>query len=104
MILYLYHIYGELKLILLEDLILMLLALIPLSEFSQSHLMKKYGVSPDPETVDIVSTASSQKEVILVFPLLLKMTFAKISLLMNNDPHPPPPDCCALESLLRRCS
>ncbi|KAL3812276.1 hypothetical protein ACJIZ3_013544 [Penstemon smallii] len=40
--------------------------LIPLSEFSTPHLMKKYGFNPDPETLDIVSTASRQKEIIVV--------------------------------------
>ena len=39
-------------------------AFIPLSEFSDHVVMKKYGVKPDPETLDIVSTAASQKEVI----------------------------------------
>ncbi|KAM7484984.1 hypothetical protein LguiA_000993 [Lonicera macranthoides] len=33
--------------------------LIPLVEFSD---LKKYGVTPDPETLDIVSTAAAQKE------------------------------------------
>ncbi|XP_022741848.1 universal stress protein PHOS34-like [Durio zibethinus] len=36
---------------------------IPLSEFSDPVVMKKYGVKPDPETLDIVSTAARQKEV-----------------------------------------
>lgn len=39
-------------------------ALIPLSEFSDPGVMKKYGVKPDPETLDILSTAASQKDVI----------------------------------------
>ncbi|XVF62457.1 hypothetical protein PTKIN_Ptkin09bG0009300 [Pterospermum kingtungense] len=37
--------------------------LIPLSEFSDPVIMKKYGVTPDAETLDIVSTAARQKEV-----------------------------------------
>ncbi|CAI9118975.1 OLC1v1020622C1 [Oldenlandia corymbosa var. corymbosa] len=37
--------------------------LIPLVEFSDSHVMKKYGVTPDAETLDIVSTAARQKEI-----------------------------------------
>ncbi|XVE65518.1 hypothetical protein DITRI_Ditri08aG0006100 [Diplodiscus trichospermus] len=36
---------------------------IPLSEFCDPDVMKKYGVKPDPETLDIVSTAARQKEV-----------------------------------------
>lgn len=38
-------------------------AFIPLSEFSDSNVMKKYGVKPDAETLDIVNTAAAQKEV-----------------------------------------
>ncbi|KAK1390383.1 Adenine nucleotide alpha hydrolases-like superfamily protein [Heracleum sosnowskyi] len=35
---------------------------VPLSEFSDSNAMKKYGVKPDAETLDIVNTAAAQKE------------------------------------------
>lgn len=38
-------------------------ALIPLVEFSDAHIMHKYEVKPDPETVDIITSAASQKEV-----------------------------------------
>lgn len=38
-------------------------ALIPLVEFSDPVIMKKYGVNPDAETLDILNTASRQKEV-----------------------------------------
>ncbi|KAL8484701.1 hypothetical protein ACS0TY_027119 [Phlomoides rotata] len=44
-------------------------ALIPLSDFSNSIIMKKYEVSPDPETLDIVSTASRQKEIIVLLKI-----------------------------------
>ncbi|PRQ39408.1 putative universal stress protein A [Rosa chinensis] len=37
--------------------------LIPLVEFSDVHIMNKYEVKPDPETVDIITTAASQKEI-----------------------------------------
>lgn len=37
-------------------------ALIPVSEFSDPIIMKKYGVKPDPETLDIVNTAAKQKQ------------------------------------------
>nr|ATE50933.1 universal stress protein 27 [Salvia miltiorrhiza]AWR88476.1 universal stress protein 3 [Salvia miltiorrhiza] len=43
--------------------------LIPLSEFSEPHLMKKYGVSPDPETLDIVSTAARQHGIVVVLKI-----------------------------------
>ncbi|KAL8481215.1 hypothetical protein ACS0TY_027659 [Phlomoides rotata] len=43
--------------------------LIPLSDFSNSIIMKKYEVSPDPETLDIVSTASRQKEIIVLLKI-----------------------------------
>jgi hypothetical protein len=42
-------------------------ALIPVSEFSDPNIMKKYGVKPDPETLDIVNTAASQKQVLIFF-------------------------------------
>ncbi|PKI78272.1 universal stress protein PHOS32 [Punica granatum] len=39
---------------------------IPLSEFSDPVVMKKYGVKPDPETLDIVNTAAAQKEIVVL--------------------------------------
>ncbi|KVH96431.1 Rossmann-like alpha/beta/alpha sandwich fold [Cynara cardunculus var. scolymus] len=36
--------------------------LIPLSEFTDAHVMKKYGTKPDPETLDIVNLVATQKE------------------------------------------
>nr|VDD09430.1 unnamed protein product [Brassica oleracea] len=36
-------------------------ALIPLSEFSEAAVMKKYGVQPDAKTLDIPNTAARQK-------------------------------------------
>ncbi|XP_011100770.1 universal stress protein PHOS32 [Sesamum indicum] len=43
--------------------------LIPLSDFSNRDNMKKYQVSPDPETLDIVSTASNQKEIVVLMKI-----------------------------------
>ncbi|KAI6698950.1 hypothetical protein NL676_019069 [Syzygium grande] len=43
--------------------------LIPLNEFSDPIIMKKYGVKPDPETIDIVSTIARQKEVAVVMKI-----------------------------------
>uniref|UniRef100_A0A7N0UBS8 UspA domain-containing protein n=1 Tax=Kalanchoe fedtschenkoi TaxID=63787 RepID=A0A7N0UBS8_KALFE len=37
--------------------------LIPLVQFSDPAIMKKYDVKPDPATLDIASTAARQKEV-----------------------------------------
>lgn len=38
-------------------------AMIPLSEFSDPVTMKKYGLKPDPETLDLLNTVAHQKEV-----------------------------------------
>lgn len=44
-------------------------ALIPLSEIRDAHVMKKYGIKPDPETVDIISLAAAQKEVVVLMKI-----------------------------------
>ncbi|GJW77264.1 universal stress protein PHOS32 [Tanacetum coccineum] len=44
-------------------------ALIPLSEIRDAHVMKKYGINPDPETVDIISLAAAQKEVVVLMKI-----------------------------------
>jgi hypothetical protein len=38
--------------------------LIPLAEFSEPSIAKKYGVKPDAETLDMLNTIAKQKEVI----------------------------------------
>lgn len=38
-------------------------ALIPLVELSDPVVMKKYGLKPDPETLDILNTLAREKEV-----------------------------------------
>lgn len=38
-------------------------AFIPLNEFADPVIMKKYGVKSDPETLDILGTVAAQKEV-----------------------------------------
>ncbi|OAY27660.1 universal stress protein PHOS32 [Manihot esculenta] len=43
--------------------------LIPLHEFSDSTIMKKYGVNPDPETLDIANTAANQKQIVVVMKI-----------------------------------
>lgn len=42
--------------------------LVPLMEFSDPTIMRKYGVKPDPETIDIVSTIA-QKGVVVVMKI-----------------------------------
>ncbi|CAH9097721.1 unnamed protein product [Cuscuta epithymum] len=43
--------------------------LIPIAELTDSHIMNKYGVSPDAETLDIVTTAARQKEIVVVMKI-----------------------------------
>ncbi|KAJ4838992.1 hypothetical protein Tsubulata_042783 [Turnera subulata] len=43
--------------------------LIPLSEVSDPATMKKYDVSPDPETLDILNTVANQKNITVVMKI-----------------------------------
>ncbi|CAN8270222.1 unnamed protein product [Cochlearia groenlandica] len=43
--------------------------LLPLSEFSNLAVMKKYGVKPDAETLDIANTASRNKSITVVMKI-----------------------------------
>jgi len=43
--------------------------LIPVSEFSDAAVMKKYGVKPDAETLDIANTAASKKSITVVMKI-----------------------------------
>ncbi|KAH6789223.1 Adenine nucleotide alpha hydrolases-like superfamily protein [Perilla frutescens var. frutescens] len=60
--------------------------LIPLSEFSQPHMMKKYGIHPDPETLDILSTAARQKEIVVVLKVYWGDAREKIVESVDNIP------------------
>lgn len=40
--------------------------MIPLSDFSDPNVAKKYGVKPDAETLDILNTVAKEKEVMVV--------------------------------------
>jgi len=42
-------------------------AFIPMSEFSDAAVMKKYALKPDAETLDIVNTAARKKTVSYFF-------------------------------------
>ncbi|KAH0993091.1 hypothetical protein GBA52_004574 [Prunus armeniaca] len=52
-----------------DFLILVVVPLIPVVEFSDANVMKKYKVNPDPETLDIASTAAKQKEITVVMKI-----------------------------------
>lgn len=43
--------------------------LIPLSEFVDPNIMKKYGLKADPETLDILTTAARQKEIVVLLKI-----------------------------------
>ncbi|PIA61073.1 hypothetical protein AQUCO_00300531v1 [Aquilegia coerulea] len=44
-------------------------AFLPLSEISDSEITKKYGVNPDPETLDIINTVATQKQIVVVMKI-----------------------------------
>ncbi|KAG4381411.1 hypothetical protein AAZX31_15G134900 [Glycine max] len=44
-------------------------ALIPLAEFSDPVLMKRYELKPAPEVIDIVSTAAKQKNIVVLMKI-----------------------------------
>ncbi|KAL2470280.1 Adenine nucleotide alpha hydrolase-like superfamily protein [Abeliophyllum distichum] len=60
--------------------------LVPLSDFSEPHLMKKYGVNPDPETLDIVATASRQKEITVLLKIFWGDAREKVCESIDNIP------------------
>ncbi|XP_051130093.1 universal stress protein PHOS32 [Andrographis paniculata] len=61
--------------------------LIPLSEFADPHIMKKkYEVEADPETLDIVSTASRQKEITVLMKIFWGDAREKICESVDNIP------------------
>ncbi|KAF9604213.1 hypothetical protein IFM89_004919 [Coptis chinensis] len=43
--------------------------LVPISEFSDPQVIKKYGVNPDPETLAIVNCLARQKEIVVVMKI-----------------------------------
>ncbi|KAI8011671.1 Universal stress protein A-like protein [Camellia lanceoleosa] len=61
-------------------------ALIPLNEFSEPAIMKKYGVKPDPETLDIANTAARQKEIMVLMKIYWGDARDKICEAIDNIP------------------
>ncbi|KAJ6312341.1 hypothetical protein OIU77_013972 [Salix suchowensis] len=43
--------------------------MIPLAEFSDPVIMKKYKMKPDPETLDLLNTVARQKEIVVVLKI-----------------------------------
>ncbi|KAK4744558.1 hypothetical protein SAY87_010870 [Trapa incisa] len=60
--------------------------LIPLNEFSDPIIMKKYGVKPDPETLDILSTCAAQKEITVLMKIYWGDPREKICEAIDNIP------------------
>uniref|UniRef100_A0A7N0T2I7 UspA domain-containing protein n=1 Tax=Kalanchoe fedtschenkoi TaxID=63787 RepID=A0A7N0T2I7_KALFE len=60
--------------------------LIPLVQFSDPAIMKKYGVKPDPETLDIANTAARQKEVDVLLKIYWGDPREKICEAVDNIP------------------
>ncbi|KAE8076689.1 hypothetical protein FH972_015323 [Carpinus fangiana] len=60
--------------------------LIPLVEFSDPVIMKKYGVKPDAETLDILNTAARQKEIVVVLKIYWGDPREKICEAIDNIP------------------
>ncbi|GLT98999.1 hypothetical protein SLE2022_164700 [Rubroshorea leprosula] len=60
--------------------------LIPLTDFSNPNITKKYGVKPDPETLDIVNTAAAQKEIVVVLKIYWGDAREKLCEAIDNIP------------------
>ncbi|XP_058212648.1 universal stress protein PHOS32-like [Rhododendron vialii] len=60
--------------------------LIPLTELSDPNIMKKYGVHPDPESLDIVNTAARQKEIVVLLKIYWGDAREKICEAVDNIP------------------
>ncbi|XP_073008887.1 universal stress protein PHOS32-like [Typha latifolia] len=59
---------------------------IPLSEFSDPVIAKKYGVKPDAETLDILTTLARQKEVAIIMKIYWGDAREKLCEAINNIP------------------
>ncbi|XP_074591273.1 universal stress protein PHOS32 [Curcuma longa] len=60
--------------------------LIPLTEFSDPGIVKKYGVKPDAETLDILNTVAQQKEVVVLLKIYWGDAREKICEAIDNIP------------------
>jgi len=60
--------------------------LIPLLDFSEPTIAKKYGVKADTETLDILSTVAKQKEVMVVVKVLWGDPREKLCQAINEIP------------------
>ncbi|GMY11183.1 universal stress protein PHOS32 [Fagus crenata] len=61
-------------------------ALVPVSEFSDPIIMKKYGVKPDHETLDIVNTAARWEQIVAVMKIHWGDPREKICEAIDNIP------------------
>ncbi|KAK1317562.1 hypothetical protein QJS10_CPA05g00217 [Acorus calamus] len=59
---------------------------IPLSDFSDPLIAKKYGVHPDAETLDILNTVARQKEVVVLMKIYWGDAREKICEAIDNIP------------------
>ncbi|KAB1213846.1 Universal stress protein A-like protein [Morella rubra] len=59
---------------------------IPLSDLADPVLMKKYGVKPDPETLEIVTTAAKQREIVVILKVYWGDAREKICEAIDNIP------------------
>nr|XP_043608770.1 universal stress protein PHOS32-like [Erigeron canadensis] len=60
--------------------------LIPLAEFRDGQVEKKYGTKPDPETLEIVSLAATQKEVCVLLKVFWGDAREKLCEAVDNIP------------------
>ncbi|KAI3821792.1 hypothetical protein L1987_09364 [Smallanthus sonchifolius] len=60
--------------------------LIPLAELHDANIMKKYGTKPDPETLEIVSSAATQKEIVVVMKIFWGDAREKLCEAIDNIP------------------
>ncbi|XP_059646607.1 universal stress protein PHOS34 [Cornus florida] len=60
--------------------------LIPLLEFADPAVTKKYGVKPDPETLEIASLAARQKDIVVVMKIYWGDAREKICEAIDNIP------------------
>ncbi|KAK9080048.1 hypothetical protein SSX86_001723 [Deinandra increscens subsp. villosa] len=60
--------------------------MIPLNELCDPTIMKKYGTKPDPDTLDLVKSAASQKEVVILLKIFWGDPRDKLCEAIDNIP------------------